>query len=777
MNPPAAAQLPVNRSAPPEVYLRLLHARGLGDALSELTRDPVAQTSRSRVPWTSRRRRFEANLRVVDRRFPAVAAEIRRCWPVAEPHCELHRATDGQHYIRAAGPPWPPTWLFGLDDAAAAADRDLVIAPNAMPPSLLFDGVGTGVYLDVAYQRTAKGYLGASSALLVAERDPALLAITLHLNDWQALLNDPRVELFCGERVEEELAALLARRPEWPMPAATVTSRPLVRLPWRGDALPNDVCAALLHREAQRRTETGTALFERLSQRNAERDAAWWAERYRAAMRGTGVSPLRVLCVTSRHTSFLQYSMRDCEAALRTLGCETRLLIEGDAHLQLAPEQSLQLQLDFDPDLILLISRMRYEFPALLHPSVPSCTWDQDNLPWVFDARHRNRFGWNDFLMGIQAAYAPTALGWDSTRCRPCELASCAAVYDPAPVAAALLDPLRCDVSYVSHASTTVEREIIDVREWLPDGPLRIAFDAVLERTLPGWLSGGEFPGPLHSAIFDATTACWGRLPEPKEFEQLFTAAGRIGDRAFRHVALAWIADECDRTGRSLRLYGNGWERHPRLSRYAAGPAANGEPLRRVYQASTVNLQLMGWGFIHQRSLDGLTAGGCFLSRWSQRDDYRSRLRALLETIDRTGVRSGACVAHLSPDERDRIAQELRDLGTDARGLSPEVLAETRKIAGRPSTIDLLPRYSEMAFATREELATRLGRLLDDGELRASLVRDAQQALSERYSYRSRMHEMLAFVADGLAAGINPNPARWVPPARPSLSERAGPPR
>ena len=62
----------------------------------------------------------------------------------------------------------------------------------------------------------------------------------------------------------------------------------------------------------------------------------------------------------------------------------------------------------------------------------------------------------------------------------------------------------------------------------------------------------------------------------------------RINNALFRHQALHWIAD----LGLNLRLYGKGWEKHPRFGRFARGPADNETQIGAIYRASRINLQV-----------------------------------------------------------------------------------------------------------------------------------------------------------------------------------------
>src|ERR1700721_3171710 len=83
------------------------------------------------------------------------------------------------------------------------------------------------------------------------------------------------------------------------------------------------------------------------------------SERIRLRPAVSGGRPLRVLGVTSRFTTVLQYSMDELGAAVRAAGHEFILSKEPDD--QTAEDSSLRLIAEHKPDLLVLISRMRYE--------------------------------------------------------------------------------------------------------------------------------------------------------------------------------------------------------------------------------------------------------------------------------------------------------------------------------------------------------------------------------------------------------------------------------
>ena len=90
--------------------------------------------------------------------------------------------------------------------------------------------------------------------------------------------------------------------------------------------------------------------------------------------------------------------------------------------------------------------------------------------------------------------------------------------------------------------------------------------------------------------------------------EILWLFKQQIYNAIFRHQALKWVAD----FGINLKLYGNNWEQHPTLGRFACGPADTQRDVPKICAASKVNLQITPFGAVHQRLLEGLVAGGFY---------------------------------------------------------------------------------------------------------------------------------------------------------------------
>ncbi len=711
-------------------------------AVAELIRG-MAEGQSGNVPWSSRRRRFDANLVALSACDAELADQVRDTWATAVDRFEMHQCRDGNIAVCRAESPWPPTWIPSLDDHKTLASRRTNTARDGtLPPPLIFEGVGLGWEILDAYEKTRRVFLDASAAIYIVEPNIEALAIVLHLHDWRTILADDSVRWFTHTEATARLLEALERDASW-----AVTDRYCfagsLDAPACGEVntVMRQVGAARMKRANKLRTE--------VAHRYAGRDAAYWANRFAD---DTSSQPLRILGVTSLNTTFLQYSMRDCLAALEALGHETQLLIEPAPHRVLDPVDALQAQLDFEPDVVLILSRMRYEMKSLIHEAIPSVTWDQDALPWVFDETHSPQLADNDFLMGYAAANAEEKFGWPTHHLKYCTMAGSPHTYAQTPLPDDVLKPFRCDVSYVSHASATVDQEAAHAETWLPDeGPLHHLFRATLPRVIPQWNDGGAFPGSVVPAVV-ATAAQMGLSVNAAEITKVNLALLRVGDRAFRHVALQWVADWADRTGRTLHIRGNGWDEHPRLARYAHSATANGEDLRKVYQASKINLQLMGYGFLHQRALDGLMASAFFMTRRSNADDSGPALRELLGLLDAHNVTDAPSLARVRDRAvRQEIESRILKINGDPRILNPEAIDGWRSTVAGDFADEIVPHFGDIAFSSREDFEDKVERFLAQPDTRRQYAAAMRTALVDRYSYETRMTQMIDLLRSGFA--------------------------
>jgi hypothetical protein len=245
-----------------------------------------------------------------------------------------------------------------------------------------------------------------------------------------------------------------------------------------------------------------------------------------------------------------------------------------------------------------------------------------------------------------------------------------------------------------------------------------------------------------------------------------------ISDRAFRHVALGWVAEYCRKNNRTLRLYGKGWESHPQFAQFAAGFLPPGEEVRALYQASDINLQIIESGFLHSRSLDGLAAGGFFLYRLAP------------EARDLDGTEKARLLMTQRAFETNCITFGQLDASTDplivgpwahARGVIPPGKPNERCRMldiwqAAPSEETQFPHLDEITFASQQDFNAMADRFLASEDLRRSVAARLRQVVIDRFSYDARWKQFLSGITAGLLQASQEMTATKASPAEPGNS-------
>jgi hypothetical protein len=216
-------------------------------------------------------------------------------------------------------------------------------------------------------------------------------------------------------------------------------------------------------------------------------------------------------------------------------------------------------------------------------------------------------------------------------------------------------------------------------------------------------------------------------------------------ERQFRHQALVWAAAIARSRGWRMRLFGNGWDRHPGLAEFAAGPLEHGEALRASYQSAAVHLHMSTYSVVHQRVMECALSGG-FPACRLQRREVDSVCHRLLEEAVRTGVPHSVSVngyAYYRTEDCPSLAVRAaleEGLGIEARRsyvASPAVMERVRSL---PPGVDLfqadllLGDLVTRTFHDRASLEALLVRAVEQpgwrGEALASIARRVRESMT-----------------------------------------------
>ncbi|HUU83728.1 MAG TPA: hypothetical protein VM243_09510 [Phycisphaerae bacterium] len=696
------------------------------------------------LSWNTCAGRLGRNLDVLVRRDERFAA-IAEAWNAARDAYELYRTTDGNYQLCRRDSQNRRCWLGGLADHKQWAGRQPLQHDQriSMPNPYLLEGLGHGHYFRRVYDTTQDTFLGFSCALYVLERDPVAFAIALNLHDWRQVFADPRVMVFVGHDCLDRLATVLEADPDLPLPLSCVQ---LPRWSPELDPKPIDTVSRIT---AQRR-HSGDEALARIEAQYAGRDTRYWAKRFAEALGGQG-PPLRILSAVSIHTTFLQYSMRDAHHAFEQLGCRTRLLTEQSNHHVISETAYHRAIEEFDPDLFFLIDHLRGGHERLLPANLPMFTWDQDSLPQTFNRRVCATIGPLDVIAGLGKRHAVRALGVPRDKCLLAHVPTSLETFNPQRLPDHELAPYACDVSYVSNASQTPEEFHDEQRGQLEDDAGRDVLDQLyqmIRRAAGGPQINGHRGNELIHLIEGETG-----LQLADEFRNWLSQwyLWRLVDRIFRHQTLDWVAQWATQRGRTLHLYGHGWDNHPTLGPFARGFARNGHELRCIHQASAINLQVFPGGFIHQRAIDGLASGGFFLTRRTMADMDGPVVRRLCRRCDDLGINSTRQLLESPDPELQAALRAYREWSADPMDPDdPTLLPDLRMQAEHFTAVDVFPRFKDIVFDDQASFVALADRFVDDADLRAELTGGMHQAVVKHFSYDRQMQRFLQFHADYL---------------------------
>jgi len=661
----------------------------------------LRETPNGRVRWEDCADAFRRNVTALLKHRPHLC-ELADSVPGVLSGVHLYRTTDGHYHISRRRPGQLREWLPNLTNEIEQAALRLPPRGQLGPTAIV--GARVGPLMRRVYEDTDNLFLSYSHSLYVLEPDPVRFAAWLHCADHRRLLDDDRVYVLVGGDAVDRFGDLLATEANLPLPVLYVNQSETAL----GERMARQVGEVAEKVEQQRRSELDRCVG-RLGQRYEGRDAAYWSKHFRP--------PGRILGITSRYTTVLQHSTRDALCTLREMGYETHVLIEAKDHHQYSHLETCRRILELDPVMILLLDHLRYENPHL-PANLPMLTWIQDPMPNLLCRRAGESIGPLDFVCGYNRPSCITEFGYPADAFVTTDIPVSTRVFHDGEVDAASAARYACDLCFVSNASEPIDRFYRSqlgnyppahrpLLEWIYDRAVEC-----LERESPP-----EF-GPAAREMVKEAMAETGVSLDPEHEKHVGSYfAYRLLDWGHRQQTLEWVAAWVRRTGRVFRIFGRGWEEHPTLAEFSAGVVEHGEPLRCVYRASKMALQLIPEGFKHQRALEILACGTLPLTRYCAVDFSELPIETYVAQREAGGHPDGFAtifprlerVVFRTPAEFEALAERYLADEPQRR----EVLAELRQVVLGEYTYDAVMRKVIESF--RERIARQAVPQMADG--------------------------------------------------------------
>ncbi len=567
-------------------------------------------------------------------------------------------------------------------------------------------------------------------------KDIERLWVILHLHDWQGLLADQRVRLFVGDGAMNDFRQSLVTDHACPWPRLSVRVDPTL---WNGSPTLDEI----LEQATAKTTEQFLGLTERFRVASAATSPEAIASHF-----GSG-RPLKVLGITSRFTTFLQYSMRDWLASFERLGHRTHLVIEEQDHHFCNSMSTASASAEFGPDLVVIIDHYRRELGGIPE-TVPVVMWVQDRMPNIYRPEAGLAQQRLDYVIGYGRTELVQRCGYPASRFMPAMVGVNPDRFSATALTDAELSPLRCDVSFVSHASMPADRIIAEQVERNGSPESRRLLQDVYARLRAIYDAGGSVTaGEALDAIILDSLRDNHLTADMKSLRDLF--AHRVNNALFRHQAIRWVAE----MGVDLRLYGKGWENHPEFKRFARGVADNHSQLPAIYRASAINLQVTPFGGVHQRLLDGLAAGGFFLIRSVTAEELEILLRDMWNWRQLHGVGSGREML----EKRDAALSDLMRRYAQLAAVDPAAdpdyffaaIEECAMMGFTRTANTLFDRPERVTFTTREQLVNQVKHFLACPDERREIAAAMRQRVLETHTYDKITRRMLAFMGQDFA--------------------------
>ncbi|HEX3359344.1 MAG TPA: glycosyltransferase [Tepidisphaeraceae bacterium] len=429
----------------------------------------------------------------------------------------------------------------------------------------------------------------------------------------------------------------------------------------------------------------------------------------------------RVLVITTRFSSVLQYSSRDTAEAFEKLGWDVHLLIEPSAAHGMNRIAMRQALAEFKPDVAFQIDHLRCEHNDLFPKNLPSVCWVQDHLPNLMNAAAGASITLRDFILTNSGHRYQKEYGYPSRQM----LHMTKATKVPAMRATVERDK---DIVFVSNAGRLPELLVEDALLRTPGEAEKLMLRAVAKKLIDIYARGGcvETMPDLEKLVCEVEREEKRIINFGDARKQLIGVLWHpLNDALYRQQSLTWVAEAVGKLGLNLELYGNHWEKHPRFSSYAKGYVQYGVELEELTRRSKISLHIAPFSWLHQRVMDGYVAGGFFLMRKHLSNFVPYQLNR-------------------AADRGESDANELQRLIGEYRRLN-EISDPVEHVRGlaEAGALHELPRLGEISFSDASDCARVIERFIRQPELAEKIAGEQRQYVLDHFTYESQMKRIV----------------------------------
>ncbi|WP_035767606.1 glycosyltransferase family protein [Butyrivibrio sp. NC2002] len=327
----------------------------------------------------------------------------------------------------------------------------------------------------------------------------------------------------------------------------------------------------------------------------------------------------KILFMTSRFTTVLQYHAKNTMEAAKKHGCECELLIESDNIKRTSKLKLLEILMEFKPDVIFTLDHFRYEYGDCVPEEIIWITWIQDPMDHIINPDTYKKLGKKDMVINH-------LISWDwlkqlyHGKLIDAPVPSNQDIYKIYDLTDEEMELYGADICFVCHAS--------DVESWidefLNDGVPDADSKSIIRQIFNQYYEDGKEGRFLYNKK-DFSEYIEKELQRENytisEHDLEFLAENMymwLNQRIFRQVLADWIIDA---GFENIKLWGKGWKESPKYKRYAMGEAQNGETLSKIYQASKIVIGNNIMTTAASRTWESMLSGAFYLSNYIPKGD------------------------------------------------------------------------------------------------------------------------------------------------------------
>ncbi|MEA1961527.1 MAG: glycosyltransferase [Bacillota bacterium] len=342
----------------------------------------------------------------------------------------------------------------------------------------------------------------------------------------------------------------------------------------------------------------------------------------------------RILFVTSRFTTALQYFIRDCACACDRLCIPNQVLIETSNLHRISLCTWFKTLNDFKPDIIFAIDHFRWE-SAFLPANIVFISWVQDVLPHIASHESGARIGSLDFVLNAFVTNIDFLLDYSYPREAIIEAPVVANqhIYKSYSLNQEEKDLYSVDICAFSNAGNPQKglHNFLNLISFSPRyDELKLVFKIAYREMYKSFYQEKIFYSleDYRRFLFEHLKAYGLSIPE----ENLSTLARewrqQVGYRILRSVPLEWLHEK----GYDMKIWGSEWTDHALLADYAQGVAENGETLSRIINACKIVIGTNPGMTTHPRVCESILSNTFYLAyRIPEENDWANIRRYLME--------------------------------------------------------------------------------------------------------------------------------------------------